>query len=69
MRHRAGETERAPSRRLRVGVGAATVLLIAAFVIAALVSGMSGGQSVPLPSVAASAPSTPSGTPQAADGD
>ncbi|MBO1738318.1 ComEA family DNA-binding protein [Leifsonia sp. TF02-11] len=69
MRHRAGETERAPSRRLRVGVGAATVLLIAAFVIAALVSGMSGGQSVPLPSVAASAPATPSGTPQAAEGD
>jgi competence protein ComEA len=58
MRHRAGETERAPSRRLRVGVGAATVLLIGAFVIAALVSGMTGGRTVPL--TAASAPSASS---------
>ena len=61
MRHRAaGETERTPSRRLRVGVGAATVLLIAAFVVAILLTGLTGGQSVPLSSV--SAPPSPSGS-------
>lgn len=47
MRHREEETERAPSRRLRVGVGAATVLLIGAFVVAVLLSGLTGGRSVP----------------------
>ncbi|CAM5309933.1 helix-hairpin-helix domain-containing protein [Leifsonia shinshuensis] len=60
MRHRDEETERAPSRRLKVGVGAATVLLVAAFVIAALISGLSGGQEVPL------APVTPTGSATAA---
>lgn len=65
MQHRAGETEQAPSRRLRVGVGAATVLLIGAFVVAALVSGLTGGRSVPLPSEAAStsSPSAPKPAP------
>lgn len=55
MRHVSEEAKPAPSRRLKVGVGAATVLLIAAFVVAALVSGAGGGRSVPLPSLAASA--------------
>ncbi|QNE34229.1 helix-hairpin-helix domain-containing protein [Leifsonia shinshuensis] len=49
MRHRDEGTGRGPSRRLKVGVGAATVLLVAAFVVAALVSGLSGGRAVPLP--------------------
>ena len=48
MRHRDEGTGREPSRRLKVGVGAATVLLVAAFVVAALVSGLSGGRAVPL---------------------
>ncbi|MCI0155504.1 ComEA family DNA-binding protein [Leifsonia shinshuensis] len=72
MRHRAGETDRAPSRRLRVGVGAATVLLIAAFVVAALVSGMTGGRSVPLPSAVPTSAvpgASSSGAPPAAAGD
>lgn len=60
MRHREDDTEHAPSRRLRLGVGAATVLLISAFVVAALVSGMAGGGEVPLPT------STPSAAPSAA---
>lgn len=44
-----------PSRALRVGVGAATVLLIAAFVVAALVSGMAGGHTTSVPPAGVSA--------------
>ncbi|KQR54665.1 hypothetical protein ASF88_07870 [Leifsonia sp. Leaf336] len=59
MRHRAEGTEPPRTRRLRVGVGAATVLLIGAFVVAVLVSGMSGGRNVPLPSASTGASATP----------
>ena len=62
MRHRDEETGHAPSRRLKVGVGAATVLLVAAFVVAALVSGLSGGRAVPLTAATASVASA-SGAP------
>lgn len=60
MRHRVEDTERSPSRRLRVGVGAATVLLIGAFVVAVLLSGMTGGRNVPLPSGSGLPSQTPS---------
>ncbi|MFE4469286.1 helix-hairpin-helix domain-containing protein [Leifsonia sp. NPDC056824] len=63
MRHRDEDTERAPSRRLKVGIGAATVLLVAAFVVAAVISGLSGGRELPLaagtPPVSLSAAPTP----------
>lgn len=59
MRHRAEGTEPPRTRRLRVGVGAATVLLIGAFVVAVLVSGMSAGRNVPLPSTSTGASTTP----------
>jgi competence protein ComEA len=59
MRHRAPETGHGASRRLRVGAGAATVLLIGSFVIAALVSGTAGGGPVSLPSGASSSWSSP----------
>ena len=69
MRHRDEDTERAPSRRLKVGIGAATVLLVAAFVVAAIISGLSGGRELPVTagtSPASSSPSAP--TSAAADG-
>lgn len=63
MRHRDEDTERAPSRRLKVGIGAATVLLVAAFVVAAVISGLSGGRELPVaavpPSVSPSTVPTP----------
>ena len=69
MRHRDEDTERAPSRRLKVGIGAATVLLVAAFVVAAIISGLSGGRELPVaagtPPVSQSALPTPGA---AADG-
>jgi competence protein ComEA len=68
MRHRAEDTDRSPSRRLRIGVGAATVLLIGAFVVAVLLSGMASGRNVPLPTGsgrASHAPSTSSARPSA----
>lgn len=65
MRHRDEDTERAPSRRLKVGIGAATVLLVASFVVAAVISGLSGGRELPVqagtPPASPSAVTTPAG--------
>ncbi|MEN2737684.1 helix-hairpin-helix domain-containing protein [Microbacterium sp. X-17] len=71
MRHRDEDTERAPSRRLKVGIGAATVLLVGAFVVAAIVSGLSGGRELPVAagtSPASSYPSSATTPGAAADG-
>ncbi|MEY9953575.1 helix-hairpin-helix domain-containing protein [Leifsonia sp. EB34] len=63
MRHRDEDTERAPSRRLKVGIGAAAVLLVVAFVVAAVISGLNGGRELPVgavtPSVSASVSAIP----------
>lgn len=65
MRHRDEDTERAPSRRLKVGIGAATVLLVAAFVVAAVISGLTGGRELPVAAgaVSGSPPSSAVATP------
>ncbi|MGH1523221.1 helix-hairpin-helix domain-containing protein [Leifsonia sp. L25] len=63
MRHRDGETERAPSRRLKVGIGAATVLLVAAFVVSAVISGLTGGRELPVAAVTSSVPPSVSALP------
>ncbi|MFE4948889.1 helix-hairpin-helix domain-containing protein [Leifsonia sp. NPDC056665] len=63
MRHRDEDTERAPSRRLKVGIGAATVLLVVAFVVAAVISGLSSGRELPVAAV--TPPVSPSAVPTA----